>query len=176
MRELWAQLLFVFAISIVISGTSRALRSDQSMVSASNPGTSFGQNPSTQDKLTSLKKASFQDRSQPGATGNDGVSAAENAAQEEGDAQADLRLREGKLVHDANAQFQIMGERINCNLNQQNGSVVVLENLTLERVHHYLSRGNGNASWEIEGIITEYEGHNYLLLKRAIVNSVEIEN
>lgn len=85
------------------------------------------------------------------------------------------RLRQGKPIKDPNAVFQIVGERISCNLSQYKLSVIALENLTLERVHHYLMRGGSNPTWEVEGVITEYEGANYLLLERAIVNSLELD-
>lgn len=85
------------------------------------------------------------------------------------------RVREGKRIKDPTASFQIVGERVHCVLNQHNLTVVVLENLTLERVHHYLLRGGDNPTWEVEGVITEYEGSNFLLLHRAIVNSLELD-
>jgi len=86
------------------------------------------------------------------------------------------RLREGREVREADATFQVASERVRCWLPTLQTSVTVLENLSLERVRERLGRGEQDASWEIEGRITEHQGHNYLLLDRAISNLVTVED
>jgi hypothetical protein len=89
---------------------------------------------------------------------------------------ASTRLREGREVREPQAVFQWMGERMNCVLPQHKTSVIVLENLALERVYELMSRQESVATWEIEGVVTEHQGRNYILLKRAVINSVDVDD
>ena len=88
---------------------------------------------------------------------------------------AQQRLREGREVRDPAAVFQSTGDRMNCWLPTMNVTVTVVENLTLERVQELLTRHEEAATWEIEGLITEYQGRNYMLLRRAVINSVLLD-
>jgi len=85
---------------------------------------------------------------------------------------AQQRLREGREVRDPAAIFQSTGDRLSCWLPTLKVTVTVLENLTLERVHELLTRHEEAATWEVEGVITEHQGRNYMLLRRAVINSV----
>lgn len=85
------------------------------------------------------------------------------------------RLREGREVRDPEAIFQPAGERMNCFLPSLQITVTVLENLTLERVYEVLTRHDEKATWEVEGLITEHQGRNYILLHRAVVNSISLD-
>ena len=89
---------------------------------------------------------------------------------------ASTRLREGREVREPQAVFQWMGERMNCVLPKHKTSVIVLENLALERVYELMSRQESVATWEIEGVVTEHQGRNYMLLKRAVINSVDVDD
>jgi hypothetical protein len=73
------------------------------------------------------------------------------------------------------ATFQVVGERMSCRLPSVNATVIVLENLALERVYEMLTRYQDSTTWEVEGVITENHGRNYILLRRAVVNSVLTE-
>jgi hypothetical protein len=107
-----------------------------------------------------LQAGSAQANFSPGATGKPDPS---------------QRLREGREVRDLQATFQVVGERMSCRIPSVNATVTVLENLALERVYEMLTRYEDTTSWEIEGTITENHGRNYLLLRRAVVNSVLLD-
>lgn len=85
------------------------------------------------------------------------------------------RVREGREVREMQAMFASVGERMSCKLPSLQATVTVLENLMLERVSETMMRHDENATWEVEGLITEYQGRNYLLLQRAVVNSVTVD-
>ncbi|MBL8889610.1 MAG: hypothetical protein JNL67_06505 [Planctomycetaceae bacterium] len=85
------------------------------------------------------------------------------------------RLREGREVRDPESVFQPVGDRMNCFLPSLQMTVTVLENLTLERVYEILTRHDEKATWEVEGLITEHQGRNYILLHRAVVNSISLD-
>lgn len=85
------------------------------------------------------------------------------------------RLREGREIHDPEATFQSIGDRLNCVLPSLQSTVTVLENLTLERVYEIMTRHEESSTWEVEGVITEHQGRNYLLLRRAVVNSISLD-
>lgn len=89
--------------------------------------------------------------------------------------EASQRLREGRELRDPEAVFQPVGERMNCFLPSLQMTVTVLENLTLERVYETLTRHEEEATWEVEGLITEHQGRNYMLLHRAVVNSISLD-
>jgi hypothetical protein len=88
---------------------------------------------------------------------------------------ASTRVREGREVREMHATFASVGERMSCKLPGLQASVTVLENLALERVSETMMRHAEDATWEVEGVITEYQGRNYLLLQRAVVNSVTVD-
>jgi hypothetical protein len=85
------------------------------------------------------------------------------------------RLREGREIRDPQATFQSIGDRMNCVLPSLGTTVTVLENLTLERVYELMTRHEESSTWEVEGVITEHQGRNYMLLRRAVVNSISLE-
>lgn len=88
---------------------------------------------------------------------------------------ASTRVREGREVREMQAMFASVGERMSCKLPSLQATVTVLENLALERVSETMMRHAEDATWEVEGVITEYQGRNYLLLQRAVVNSVTVD-
>lgn len=98
------------------------------------------------------------------------------ATQDESTAkQTSTRVREGREAREMQATFASVGERMSCKLPSLQATVTVLENLALERVSETMMRHAEDATWEVEGIITEYQGRNYLLLQRAVVNSVTVD-
>lgn len=88
---------------------------------------------------------------------------------------ASNRLREGREIRDLNATFSPVGERMNCVLPSLETTVTVLENLTLERVYEIMTRHDEAATWEVEGSITEHQGRNYIVLRRAVINSISLD-
>ena len=87
----------------------------------------------------------------------------------------DLKIREGQLIKDEKAKFKSNGIRFMLHRSGDHRPLTVLENLALERVAEYISKSGANATWLVEGTITEYRGENYILLTRAHVNSLDDE-
>lgn len=176
MKSLLTQALVIAVASIAIAGVLRSMRSDPQTVATplrwQEPSDTI--NLSRNSPLIQSVSAqsgppiNIDDEEELGQNSLEGGSVDATGTQRS-------RIREGKRVKDPSAVFQIVGERIHCNLQKHGLSVIALENLTLERVHHYLLRGSATPTWEVEGVITEYEGANYIELKRAIVNSLELD-
>jgi hypothetical protein len=84
------------------------------------------------------------------------------------------RLREGSKFHDRSGRFQVQRERI-CFFPDDKlpESVVVLENLALERVSNGLIDPRGANGWLVSGTITEFRGVNYLMITRAVMRDGE---
>ena len=75
------------------------------------------------------------------------------------------RLREGSQLVDRLGEFRETGGRFAFYPDGSSFSLQVLENLALERVTRDLDR---TRKWSVTGVITEYQGGNYLLLQRAV--------
>lgn len=78
------------------------------------------------------------------------------------------RLREGVTLSNVLGTFEDAGDRIAFHPEDGQGPFLVLENLMLERVQRIRDE-TGNRGWIVNGVLTEYGGHNYLLLQRAVV-------
>lgn len=83
-------------------------------------------------------------------------------------APAGQRLREGVTLSNVAGAFQDSGDRVAFHPADGQGPFLVLENLMLERVERIRDE-TGNGDWIVTGVLTEYGGHNYLLLQRAVV-------
>ncbi|MCC6491666.1 MAG: hypothetical protein IT424_01445 [Pirellulales bacterium] len=83
-----------------------------------------------------------------------------------------LRLREGTKLADAPGRFRYNGDAITF-IDAQNRELGALPNLNLERVARMLRTFEQPESvvWNVSGVITEYGGRNYLLLRRAVYKS-----
>jgi hypothetical protein len=86
---------------------------------------------------------------------------------------ASERLREDTRLTDLVGTFQaIGGDSVTFTPGPPGGnrdSFRVLENLALQRVGQVLDEPNkGTRLWMISGVVTEYRGANYLLLKKAV--------
>ncbi|MDP1563110.1 MAG: hypothetical protein Q8M16_17155 [Pirellulaceae bacterium] len=104
-----------------------------------------------------------------------GTTQVTNKSQDTPKSSASNRLREGREIRDPNARFTPVGERMNCVLPSLDTMVTVLENLTLERVYEIMTRHDEAATWEVEGLITEHQGRNYIVLRRAVINSISLD-
>jgi hypothetical protein len=80
------------------------------------------------------------------------------------------RFREGTKFEKVNGSFRVAVDRVEFHPAQGGASLVVLENLALERVVDELT-GDLELAWQVDGRITEYHGRNYLLLDRAYVRT-----
>lgn len=80
------------------------------------------------------------------------------------------RFREGTKFEKVNGSFRVAVDRVEFHPAQGGASLVVLENLALERVVDELT-GDLELVWQVDGRITEYHGRNYLMLDRAYVRT-----
>lgn len=77
------------------------------------------------------------------------------------------RHREGSQIRDRAAQFKIAGDRIEYVPSDGAATMMVLENLALERVKNEVVRVGSAVRWDVIATVMEFEGHNYVLLQRA---------
>jgi hypothetical protein len=80
-----------------------------------------------------------------------------------------LRLREGSRFTDEVGEFRETGGRIAFFADGTGASMVVLENLALERVSRDMEQGK--RKWSVSGKVTEFRGSNYLILERVVLKS-----
>ena len=86
----------------------------------------------------------------------------------EGALAGDARLREGATLVDQPGVFQLVGDRV-VFVFEEGRQVTALENLALERVALAVRQATSTRTWLVSGVITEYQGGNYLLLERAVI-------
>ena len=79
------------------------------------------------------------------------------------------RLREGTEWKDRQGVFRLAGDRVAFYPNGDRTRFVVLENLALDRVVRAMEASPIELRWSVSGIITEFRGTNYLVLRRATV-------
>lgn len=77
------------------------------------------------------------------------------------------RDREGSKLVNQVGEFHEAGQRISFYFDGSKRSLVVLENLALERISRDLEQGT--RKWSVNGTITEFRGSNYLLIERALM-------
>lgn len=99
-------------------------------------------------------------------------SQAEPSALEEGEVvDPEMKYREGRIIRDRSVTFKVTGDRVELVPSDGHSSLTVLENLTLERVKNELIRVGSTIHWDVTALVTEFEGGNYVLLKRATISS-----
>ena len=88
-------------------------------------------------------------------------------------AEGSARLREGTALTDLTGRFRITGDRLTFLVQERSEELRCLENLTLERITRVIGirREASNLTWTVSGTVTEYQGENYLLVTRAVVNA-----
>lgn len=79
------------------------------------------------------------------------------------------RLREGTVLEKLIGRFESTGDRVTFYPLEGMDSMRVLENLALERVARELPGLSRDRQWRVAGEITEYQGSNYLLVSRAVL-------
>jgi len=95
-------------------------------------------------------------------------SATAGVKNDSGGAEGLERWREGHRVENANAQLTILeSERFSASLNNGERSLIVLENLALQRIAEAMKIDSSDSRWVISGKITEFREHNYLWIERA---------
>ena len=81
-----------------------------------------------------------------------------------------FRVREGLELTDRIGTFELSGDRARFVAADDGVSLIGLENLSLERVIHAIrDNPQQGQSWKVSGVVTEFEGRNYLLITRAIL-------
>jgi hypothetical protein len=93
------------------------------------------------------------------------VPAADSPGAELGTRKAKLR-REGTELRDEPGHFVLAGTRINF-LSTSGEQLIALENLNLERIGRIMTSTPDSVEWLVSGTITEFQGSNYLSVKRA---------
>jgi hypothetical protein len=78
------------------------------------------------------------------------------------------RMREGTELSQVVGEFQLTGERVTF-FSQTGVSMRMLENLALERVIRVLEDTSDKRLWIVDGVVTEFRGSNFLLIKRAVI-------
>ncbi len=80
------------------------------------------------------------------------------------------KIREGAAVQGQIAVFRQIGNRVSVFINPGNERYTCLENLCLERVLRVLRENTDQVFWKIDGQFTEFQGENFFLLRRAVLN------
>jgi len=83
----------------------------------------------------------------------------------------DGRLREGTVISDQLGHFRMAGDRVTFFTEDGEGRFVVLENLNLERIARVIADNPDKLQWSVTGMITEYGGANFMLLRRATLKN-----
>ena len=84
-----------------------------------------------------------------------------------------VRLREGMVWTDRTGHFQSVDLRFVFRCTEDERSYTVLENLALERVARAIGDSSEDLRWSVSGVVTEFNGQNYLLVTRAILKAGE---
>ena len=143
-------------------GLAVLLRARRGIGQGASP--SAGEVPSDQSATTPLARAEADATAagRPGAalaTAPAAASSAKNLA------------REGTKLNEVVGRFRRDGERVLFVSNDAHWSLILLENLLLERVTQVVGNAHRALDWSVSGVISEFHGSNYLLLERAVVSS-----
>lgn len=76
-------------------------------------------------------------------------------------------VREGEVWENELGHILVAGQRYAFRPIQGGRSVIVLENLNLQRIVQRLEESSQPTIWSISGRVTEFQGGNYLLIERA---------
>lgn len=79
---------------------------------------------------------------------------------------ANLR-REGTHLREERGRFEYSGDRMTFTATDRKTRFVVLENLNLQRIVQILSGSGDSLQWTVNGVITEFQSMNFLLVTRA---------
>lgn len=88
-----------------------------------------------------------------------------------GDSTTIERLREGTQISDQSGFFKVTGDRATFVSADGKHRFVGLENLNLERIVRTIKDDVDPLEWNVDGLITEYRGLNYLLITRATLKT-----
>ena len=83
---------------------------------------------------------------------------------------AKKKQREGTAFQGQNVIFRQIGNRTSALFQPGNERYTCLENLCLERVNKIVRETPEQTYWKIDGEFTEFQGENFLLIRRAVQN------
>lgn len=106
-----------------------------------------------------------------GAPAAGGKTADPNAPRADAPRRNTSRLREGTELRDVSGQFQVLDGRFEFVSTDGVHRLRMLENLALERAARKVSDSPQGLNWKVSGVVTEYEGFNYFLVRRIIVDT-----
>lgn len=95
-----------------------------------------------------------------------GTEAIVGSAAADSDESGQLR-REGTHLRDERGRFQLNGTRVIFVPADGKARYVGLENLNLQRIAQIVGGDLDAVEWTVSGLVTEYQGTNYLLITRA---------
>ena len=78
-------------------------------------------------------------------------------------------VREGTLMEARDGKFELNGVRVSFYPNDGQPPLRCLENLALQRIAKQAVRIGRERLWTVNGVFTEFQGRNYLLVTRAIL-------
>jgi hypothetical protein len=81
------------------------------------------------------------------------------------------RLREGTELRDVPGTFVAVKDRFEFVTSDGVHRLRMLENLALERVVRKVGEGADKSVWKVSGMVTEFEGTNYFLVRRIIAET-----
>jgi hypothetical protein len=104
--------------------------------------------------------------------GNERSVAPPASPREDVDEKSKRRLREGTLLTDQGGHFRQDGDGA-VFVAESGYELVALPNLNLERVVRTLKGSDVSESirWSVNGVVTEFNGRNYMLIRRAVYKS-----
>lgn len=79
---------------------------------------------------------------------------------------ANLR-REGTQIREERGHFEFNGDRVAFIATETKTRFIGLENLNLQRIAQILGGSADPLEWTVNGVVTEYQGTNFLLVTRA---------
>ncbi len=82
---------------------------------------------------------------------------------------AKQHVREGTLMEALNGKFELNGDRVSFYPNNGQPPLRCLENLALQRIAKQAAGIGRERLWTVNGVFTEFQGRNYLLVTRAIL-------
>ncbi len=85
--------------------------------------------------------------------------------------QSSARIREGTEIKEVEGVFRMTGDRVTFFSEDGQRRYVALENLNLERIVARIADDPTPRQWRVTGLVTEFRGANYLLVRRALLKS-----
>ena len=84
-------------------------------------------------------------------------------------------LREGTIVRNQRVVIRISGGRAMMTVLEDSRRFYCLENLNLERISKVIQNNPMLTDWNVDYLVTEYQGSNYVLIQRAVLASPAVQ-